>query len=99
MSAISDSHVSIQDAPLAAFCERHHIVRLSLFGSVLREVFHEGSDVDVLVEFAQPATLDGYLALKERLEQLLEARVDLVTANGVKPRMKAVIEREAVKVA
>jgi uncharacterized protein len=72
---------------------------LSIFGSTARDDAGPASDVDVLVEFERPATLDGYLALKERLEQILETRVDLVTANGVKPRMKAIIQREAVKVA
>ena len=35
---------------LARFCRRHHIRRLSLFGSVLREDFTPRSDLDVLVE-------------------------------------------------
>jgi predicted nucleotidyltransferase len=38
---------------LAAFCQRHHIRRLSLFGSILWEDFREDSDVDVLVEFEE----------------------------------------------
>ena len=43
---------------MAAFCRRHHIRRLSLFGSVLRADFRADSDIDVLVEFQpghQPA--------------------------------------------
>lgn len=36
---------------LASFCQRHHITRLALFGSALREDFSAESDVDVLVEF------------------------------------------------
>jgi uncharacterized protein len=72
---------------------------LSIFGSTARDEARPDSDVDLLVEFELPATLDGYLALKELLKQVLETRVDLVTANAVKPRMKAIIEREAVLVA
>jgi uncharacterized protein len=33
------------------FCRRHHIRKLSFFGSVLRKDFNQSSDVDVLVEF------------------------------------------------
>ena len=36
---------------VAEFCKRHHIRRLALFGSVLRDDFRPKSDVDVLVEF------------------------------------------------
>ena len=54
---------------IAAFCERHHIRKLSLFGSVLREDFRPESDVDVLVEF-QPGCVPGYFRLFD-LEQEL----------------------------
>ena len=72
---------------------------LSIFGSTARGEARPDSDVDVLVEFEGPATLDAYLALKERLEQVLQTRVDLVTSKGVKPRLRTVIDREAVVVA
>ena len=36
---------------VSAFCQRHHIARLALFGSVLRSDFRPNSDLDVLVEF------------------------------------------------
>ena len=51
------------------------------------------------MEFEGPATLDAYLTLKERVEEVLQTRVDLVTSKGVKPRLKKIIEREAVLVA
>ena len=41
--------LSIPTARIAEFCERHHIERLSLFGSVIRDDFGPESDVDVLV--------------------------------------------------
>ena len=37
-------------------CRRHHIRRLALFGSVLRDDFTPDSDVDVLVEFDEGKT-------------------------------------------
>lgn len=43
--------VLIDRSQVAAFCRRHHIQRLSLFGSVLRDDFRPQSDVDVLVQF------------------------------------------------
>jgi hypothetical protein len=67
---------------LAGFCERHHIHRLSLFGSVLREDFGPRSDIDVLVEF-EPGRVPGFFRLldaEEELSRLFGGRkVDLRT--------------------
>jgi hypothetical protein len=59
----------------------------------------EGSDVDVLVEFDGPATFDHYMDLKFFLENLFGTRVDLVTREAVKPRMRPSIEKELIHVA
>ncbi len=47
---------------IADFCERQHIRRLSLFGSVLRADFRPESDIDVLVEF-EPGHVPGFFRL------------------------------------
>lgn len=57
---------------LAACCD-NGIRRLALFGSILRDDFHPGSDIDVLVEFRPDARV-GYLAIaKEALDEYLAA--------------------------
>ena len=66
---------------IIAFCRRHPIRRLSLFGSVLRDDFGPDSDVDVLVEFESDATV-GYfelVAMQFELSDLVGQRVDLLT--------------------
>lgn len=40
--------ISVDKEQIAAFCRKHHIRRLALFGSVLRQDFPPDSDVDVL---------------------------------------------------
>lgn len=72
---------------------------LSLFGSVARDEAGPDSDVDVLVEFIGPTTFDAHMGLLLYLEDLLGRRVDLVTANGIKPRLRPLIAREIVRVA
>ncbi len=65
---------------IAEFCRRHHIRKLSLFGSVLRDDFGPDSDVDVLVEF-EPGRVVGFdiLDMEEELSRLLGGRkVDIV---------------------
>lgn len=72
------------------------VQRLALFGSAARDELRPDSDVDILVTFAGPATYDGYIGLRDRLEQLLGRRVDLVTERGLKPRARRAVERDLV---
>lgn len=44
------SALRIEEEDLARFCQRHHIVRLSLFGSQLKGTATAESDLDLLVE-------------------------------------------------
>jgi hypothetical protein len=68
--------LNVDDAALAAFCGRHGIRRLALFGSVLRDDFTDQSDVDVLVEFVPGRTpgLLGLAAMEFELSHLLDER-------------------------
>ena len=67
---------------LEELCQRHHIAKLSLFGSVLRDDFSPESDIDVLVEF-ESGHVPGFFRLfdiEEELSSLLGGRkVDLRT--------------------
>jgi predicted nucleotidyltransferase len=75
------------------------VVRLALFGSVARNEAHPGSDIDLLVGFADPPGFDGYMSLKFRIEDLLGCRVDLVMDEALKPFARPAVEREAIRVA
>jgi uncharacterized protein len=78
--------------------QRFAIKHLSVFGSAARDELRDDSDIDVLVEFKGKATFDGYMDLKFYLETLLGRNVDLVTQDAVKPRMRPMIEQEAIQV-
>jgi predicted nucleotidyltransferase len=71
--------------------------RLGLFGSWARGEAGKTSDLDFLVEF-EPGrkTFDGYMDLKLFLEELFGLPVDLVIADGIKPRLRESILREVV---
>ena len=63
------------------FCRRHHVRKLSFFGSILRENFKPESDVDVLVEF-EPGPRIGLLkmaGMEIELSAILNRKVDLRT--------------------
>ena len=73
--------LGLSESALAAFCARHHIARLALFGSVLDGRDRPESDVDLLVEF-EPAHQPGLLALagmEAELTALMGRHVDLRT--------------------
>jgi uncharacterized protein len=80
------ARILVDKAQLDAFCRHHHIRRLSLFGSVLRDDFRSDSDVDILVEFA-PDRVPGFLGLAQmeaELSAILHGRtVDIRTAHDL----------------
>ena len=83
-------HISIDRDAVSAFCRRHHIQRLALFGSVLRDDFSPDSDVDVLVEF-QAGHVPGldFVSIEREFSRLLQGRrVDMVTPKFLNPRIR-----------
>jgi len=77
---------------------RYGVTRLALFGSTARDTATGGSDVDVLVAFAGPATSRRYFGVQFHLEDLLGCTVDLVTEKGLRPELRPYIEQEMVDV-
>ena len=77
--------IAIDRERLARFCRQHHIRKLALFGSVLREDFRPDSDVDVMVVFAEDAHwgLFKFNARADELESLFSRRVDFMTRRSV----------------
>lgn len=70
---------------IAEFCHKWQVTELALFGSVLRDDFCPGSDVDVMVQFhpdAHPTfyTLDQ---MEAELKTIFNRDVDLITRQGI----------------
>jgi uncharacterized protein len=67
-------------ANLENLCQRYHIQKLALFGSILRDDFNADSDLDLLVEFEPEYTPGfGFIDLQDELSQLFKRKVDLNT--------------------
>jgi hypothetical protein len=79
--------------------DRLGVLSLAVFGSVARDEATLDSDIDVLVDFDGMATLARYVQLKSLLEERLGRRVDLVTRNGLRERIRPAVEKDAVRVA
>ena len=93
---MNHAKVKIPKEKVADFCRRHHIRRLALFGSVLRDDFQDGSDVDVLVEF-EPGYVPGlrFFSMEEELSQILDRKVDLNTPQFLSPYFRDQVLAEA----
>jgi uncharacterized protein len=90
-------HFRLIGKPSQRFCRRHHIRRLAVFGSVLREDFRPESDVDLLVEF-DPGHVPGlrFVSIARELSGLFGGRrVDLVTAKTLNYRIRDQILQSA----
>ncbi len=81
---------------ISAFCRRHHIRQLALFGSVLREDFQADSDIDVLVEF-DPGHIPGlaFFAMEDELSRILGRKVDLNTPQFISPYFREQVQAQA----
>ena len=86
------SRVPVNRQRIAEFCRSHHIRRLSLFGSVLRDDFRPDSDIDVLVTF-EPGQVVGLriVDIEDELAQLLGRRVDLVSEKYLNHRIRDIV--------
>lgn len=70
-------------------CERYSVKTLSVFGSVVQGNFNSESDIDFAVDFNENDPFkysDLYFELKEKLEKLLNRKIDLIELRGIKNR-------------
>ncbi|MCI0520632.1 MAG: nucleotidyltransferase family protein [Chloroflexi bacterium] len=93
---MSIPQIEIPKDRLAEFCQRHHIHKLSLFGSVLRDDFRPGSDIDVLVEF-EPGHVPGlaFFSLQDELSTILGYPVGLNTPKMLGQHYRNQVLKEA----
>ena len=87
---MSEHRIRVPRDAIAEFCHRHHIRKLALYGSVLRDDFRPDSDIDVLVEF-EPGHIMGFgiLDVEEDLSRLFGGhKVDIVQEKYLNPRLR-----------
>ncbi len=90
--------IEIPSDAIRAFCERNHIVKLSLFGSVLTPRFGDTSDIDILVEFeaGRGPGLLGIVRMERELSELLGRKADLRTAGDLSRFFRAEVVASAI---
>ena len=92
------ARLPIDPDALGLLCQRHHIRRLSLFGSVLGGTSGPDSDIDLLVEFfpGREPGLIGLAGIEIELSQLLGGgTVDLRTPQDLSRHFRGEVLRTA----
>jgi len=74
------------------------VTEIGLFGSYVKGIQKESSDIDILVEFHRAVGLIAFVRLKNRLTELLGIQVDLVMKKALKPKIGKRILDEVVYV-
>ena len=95
---MNETRIQLPKDRIAAFCERHRIRKLSIFGSALREDFGPDSDIDVLVEF-KPNARVGLITLagmELELGEIIGRKVDLNTPGFLSKYYRDRVLKEAV---
>ena len=82
----------------AELASRFGVVTLALFGSTVRNMAREDSDVDILVSFDGPATSARYFGVQFYLVDRPGRPVDLVTDKALRQELRPYVENEAVYV-
>jgi uncharacterized protein len=74
----------------------YRVTEVGIFGSYARQEQTDDSDVDVLIDYHQAPTLFMLVELREYLSDLLGMKVDVVTKNGLKPRIRERVLAEVI---
>jgi len=81
---------------ILALAHRYGLRRVRVFGSTARGDIHPGSDVDFLVDPGPGVSIFDLGGFQSELQDLLGCHVDVVTENGLRPRIRQRVLDEAV---
>ena len=90
--------ISVYKSVLATFFKDQPVKRAYLFGSFARGENNPGSDLDILVELEPGIGLFKFISIQNQLEIALKVQIDLVSANGLSPKIKPYIDSEKILV-
>ena len=95
-----EQRIAVPREVIAEFCQRNHIRKLSLFGSVLRDDFRPDSDIDVLVEFEPDARISLFDmgGMQMDLTEMLGRDVGFLTKEFISPRFRQKVIDGAVAI-
>lgn len=85
-------------ATIRRVVEAHHALNARVFGSVVRGLDTEDSDLDLLIDPTPETTLMDVAAIQVELERLLGVSVDVLTPKALPDQFRSRVLAEAVSV-
>ncbi|AFZ33317.1 DNA polymerase beta domain protein region (plasmid) [Gloeocapsa sp. PCC 7428] len=76
--------------------EQYRVAVLGIFGSYARGEQTAASDLDILIDYEKAPTLFQLVELRDYLSEKVGLKVDLVTKNGLRPRIQARVLSEVI---
>jgi len=76
--------------------KEYGVEKVALFGSCVRDEMEGDSDIDILVEIKKDISLLDFVELKQKIEEALGRKVDLVEYDTLKPLLRERILKEQV---
>ncbi len=83
---------------LYAIARKHKADKLWVFGSVARKEETPDSDIDMLVEFGEGASLLTHVHLMNSFRDFFGRKVDVVSTRGIHPYIRPQVLKDAVAV-
>jgi uncharacterized protein len=81
-----------------SLCNRYQLTTLGIFGSYARGEQTEASDVDILVDYETAPTFVELVELRDYLSEIFDLKVDVVTKNGLKNRIRDRVLAETIDI-
>lgn len=88
--------LQVKKQEILRIAKEHGVIRIWIFGSVVRGEATGKSDIDFLIQLQEGRSLLDLIGFKQDLEELFGQKVDVVSEGGVSPYLKDRIFREAV---
>lgn len=93
---ITQENIRHHRTAIEALAQRYGAHDIRIFGSVARGDTTESSDLDLLVRFDPERSLFDHGGLLMDLQDLLGVKVDVIDEEGMRPRFRTQVMKEAV---
>jgi uncharacterized protein len=90
--------MSLDISMLSDYFKSQPVLKAYLFGSYATGNENPDSDIDLLLELEKGTDLFRFIKIKLQLEKLMKKSVDLVTPDGLSPRIKVFVDKEKILV-
>jgi predicted nucleotidyltransferase len=90
LKKLEKNGIMLKKIDLVRLCEKYKLSELSVFGSSLRDDFHDGSDIDFLVSFIDYFKNKPFdiIYLELDFATLLNRKIDIVCKDALKNQIR-----------